>query len=351
MKTFSHRAVFLAGSILLLVAVAFAAWWYVWPRYLMKQAEESLAAGDSTKAEEWLTKLIRRRPKQPRAFFLYAQLLRRSHRYHEAEDALRQALQLGYPEVEGLRELALNEAAINPLPSIQATLRKFLEEDPNNEEILHVLAEFAAQNHRWSDADHFYTRLVELRPDNHEYRLGRGKARLTAARLSFGDLNAAAADFRDILSKSPDHYEARLYLAQCLLSDAKMPQAKEELLICRRLRPDRAEPLLGLATCALEDQQWSEVQALLEQALKLEPNSVLALSMQGDLELRRQNYDLAIDAYSRALTIDPRNKGTNLKLAQALRLSGRVEEAKEREARFQQLNQAEQEQSAIPGRP
>jgi cytochrome c-type biogenesis protein CcmH/NrfG len=307
----------------------------------MKRAEESLAAGDLVKAEELLTQVTGRRPKQPRALFLYAQLLRRANRHQEALEALRQALKLGYPETEGHRELALNQAAVNPLSSIDADLRKLLEQNPNDWEILQVLAERAARNEQWNDADDYYIRLVELQPDNNEYLLERGKARLTAARLSSGDMNAAAADFREILRRSPDHFEARLYLAQCLLSDAKMAEAKKELLLCRALQPNRVEPVLGLATCALEDQDWNDVQALLNRALKLEPNSVMALTMQGDLELRWQNHDQAIATYSKALRIDPRNKGVNLKLAQALRLSGRLEEANAQERRFQELNEAE----------
>jgi cytochrome c-type biogenesis protein CcmH/NrfG len=341
MNTSSRKVVLFAGPILLLVTIGAAVWWLLWPRYVIKRAEESLAAGDLVKAEELLKQLTGRRPKQPRAFFLYAQLMRRTNRHQEALEALRQALKLGYPKTEGHRELALNEAAINPLSSVEANLRKLLEEDPNDWEILQVLAERATRNDQWNDADVYYTRLRELQPDNNEYLLERGKARLTAARLSFGDMKAAAADFREILRRLPDHFEARLYLAQCLLSDAKMVEAKKELLTCRALQPNRVEPMLGLATCALEDQDWNEVQALLNRALKLEPNSVMALTMQGDLELRWQNHNQAIATYSKALRIDPRNKGVNLKLAQALRLSGRLEEAKAQERRFQELNEAD----------
>jgi Flp pilus assembly protein TadD len=116
-----------------------------------------------------------------------------------------------------------------------------------------------------------------------------------------------------------------------------MAEAKQELLVCQRLRPDRVEPLVGLAACAIEERDYDQAQSLLNRALELDPASAYVLGMLGDLCLRRQQFDQAILYFRRVLDLEPRNKGARLKLAQALRRTGELEQAKEEERLYEEL--------------
>ena len=86
----------------------------------------------------------------------------------------------------------------------------------------------------------------------------------------------------------------------------------------------------------MEEQNLDQAQALLAQALDRDPNSLVALSMLGDLCLRLKQYSDAIGFYQRLLSFDPSNKAAHLNLAQAFRHVGRLEDAKNEEAIFQQ---------------
>jgi Flp pilus assembly protein TadD len=306
-----------------------------------------MAANDLARAEEVLQRLNRHAPRNGRARFLLAQVLRRRQRPDKAEKALRQARQLGYPESECQRELALNEAVIEFTPQTADALIKLLNDKPDDEEVLQALGEGYGRLHNWTEAERYLTRLIEQHPEKVEAWLQRGQVR-QAARERDQNHDEAAADFREAIRRVPDHFRARLSLAECLLSDARIADAKSELLICRQLNPAHTEPLIGLAICAAEAQDLEQAQALLAQALNLEPTSLIALSMQGDFCLRRKEYADAIRFYQKLLSLDPTNLAVHLNLAQAFRQSGRLEDAKNEEALFQQLRQQKGKRSSAP---
>src|SRR5206468_4232372 len=102
----------LAGTALIAACLGYVGWFYVWPQYLVTKAEQAIAANDLVRAEQVLQRLNRRDPENGRARFLLAQVFRRDQRPVKAEEALKQARQLGYPKNECQRELALNEAVI-----------------------------------------------------------------------------------------------------------------------------------------------------------------------------------------------------------------------------------------------
>jgi Flp pilus assembly protein TadD len=328
-------------SLGIFAGLSFVGYRLLWPQYLLRKAENAISANDLNGAETNLRRLISQSPKNARAHFLLAQVLRRLHHPDQAEESLRKAHQLGYPEKEGECELALNEAAIHFRPPLALTLRKFLEENPNDLDLLEALARGYASNRDWTQAELYFTRLIECQPNEVSWYWERGQARQDAAFETGEGHSRAAADFRETIRLNSNHMDARLRLAQCLLSNAQMNEAKEELVRCRQLDPKRAEPLIGLANCALEEQDWEKANQLLTEALELKWNSPIALAMKGDLYLLRQQPSQAIPYFQKVLVLEPTNKAAHLKLAQAYRSSGRLEEAKNQEAAFQRLQSNE----------
>jgi Flp pilus assembly protein TadD len=75
---------------------------------------------------------------------------------------------------------------------------------------------------------------------------------------------------------------------------------------------------------------------------------LIALAKLGDLCLRRKQYADAIRFYQKLLSLDPTDKAAHLNLAQAFRHMGRLEEAQNEEARFQQLRQQKGKPSSAP---
>jgi tetratricopeptide (TPR) repeat protein len=225
-------------------------------------------------------------------------------------------------------------------PRAEENLRRVLQERPDDPEVIEALAAGCSAEHRWQEANDWYTRLVAVDPHQPDWLLKRGKLRLDATGYQFGRPDRAAEDFREVIRRRPDDFDARLYLAHSLLSDAKVAQARTDLLVCRKQRPDRVEPLVGLALCAAEDRQWDQAEGLLNEALALDPKDTHVLLRMGDLQLRRQNLDAAVRFYRQVLDLDPRNKGARLKLAQAYRSRGELDKAGEEERRYRELEAA-----------
>ncbi|MCI0461716.1 MAG: tetratricopeptide repeat protein [Gemmataceae bacterium] len=321
----------------LIAGATMAGWVSLSGRLLLASAEKAAVANDLAAAEELLQRFTQQCPDQLRGHYLHAQVLRRLRRLDPARTALARAVELGLADADRHREVALQQAARQFTPAIENGLRQALEDRPDDAEVLEVLAEGCAGDQRWDEAERWYTRLVEVQPDWPEAWLGRGRFRLEAARHGRGHRAMAAADLREAVRRQPERFEARLLLANCLLSDAVFDEAREHLLACQQLRGDRPEPLVGLAACALEGLEWEKAEAFLKEALALDPASASVLGKLGDLYLRRERFDQAEAIFRRVVRIDSRNRAAYLKLAQALRNLGRAEEASEQESIYQHL--------------
>jgi tetratricopeptide (TPR) repeat protein len=332
----------LAALIVLGTGLASTGWWLYRPAYernrMVALAEKKLEADQSAQAEEILRELIKSAPEDFHLQFLYAQALRRLGRSAEARVALLRAGQLGLPQADGRREYALLEAGVN-FPLAESTLGQVLEERPDDVEIMAALADGYSRAGRWRKAEPVYARLLQLQPGL-DLLVQRGRMFMEA-----GQYDRAIADFRAVIKESPKHFDARLLLSHCLLSQARMTEAEEELLYCRKLQPARVEPLVGLATCAEEKGDLQQATTLIRQALALDPTSILALHVQGNLYMRKQQYEPAISVYQKILAANSRDKQAHLKLGQALSQVGRIEEAKRHEEAFQQLDREEESRS------
>jgi cellulose synthase operon protein C len=344
---------------LLLVAIVavpggLAVWrWQQGPDYERRRrlaaVEAALAANNLARAEDLLRELLHEDPNQARTQFLYAQVLRRLGRGQEAWLPLARAGQLGLPRQEGLRERALLEATDN-FREAEPALQAVLESRPDDPETLQALAEGYFQQRRWLDAERTYTRWLEIDPQNEDVRLRRAEVLMHEQRQA-----QAEQDLRAVLGTAPQRFEARLLLAQCLEAEGKTRPAEAELQLCRQLRPSHPAPLLELAACALEEGDLDRARQLTQEARRLAPDSLLVLHFEGDLELRRRRYDLAIPIFERIVRLAPRDRQAHLKLAQSLQRTGDTERARKHERVYEQLEAAENndrdERSGKPGRP
>jgi Flp pilus assembly protein TadD len=335
----TRHSIFLSAMVVVPAVVA-VWWWYYGPTYqqshLLADAEKAVQAEDFAKAEELLRQILKDNPNQPRPQLLYAKTLRRLGRRKEADLPLLRAIELGVPELETRREYALLEAR-DDFTLAERSLLIILDSNPDDLEVVQTLAVCYARQGRWPEAQKWYTRWLEIEPGRQEALFDRGRVRLQA-----GAYGPAITDFREVLKASPNHFQARLLLAHCLLSEAKISEAEAELQTCRKLRPASPEPLTGLATCAMENNDLDRAQQLVHDALTLEPNFPLALHLQGNLYLRQKKSELAIPVFEKIVAKNKDDKEGHLKLAQALSQSGQTERAKKHQQIFQQLDREDQ---------
>jgi predicted Zn-dependent protease len=113
----------------------------------LRLAERAIVDGRLDDAGERLDLLISEDPRWTRPRLRRVEVDRRQGRITEAEEALQRAVELGLPVEEGRREFALLRAG-RDFPLAEKSLRRVLEEHPDDEEIRRALAEGRAANRR-----------------------------------------------------------------------------------------------------------------------------------------------------------------------------------------------------------
>jgi predicted Zn-dependent protease len=299
-------------------------------------AQPEPAADDPVAAERRARDALAANPADAQAQLQLVRALRRQERLDEAGFALRRAGEMGAPAVEGRREAALLLAVQDWPPRAEGILQQAVKDNPDDPEVLQAVSRAFAARGKWAAAEPLLTRLLAHDPGNLDLRLRRGEVRMQRA-----DFPAAVEDLRPVVAHDPAHFEARLYLANSLLGDARIAEARTELLACRRLRPDRVEPLLGLVKCELERDD-AAAERLLAEAAAMAPDHPLVLQDVAEFQLRRRQIDAAIQTLRRLVGVDPENKQAHLQLSQAYLAAGRPEEARRHEARYQELDRRDE---------
>ncbi|MBN9519035.1 tetratricopeptide repeat protein [bacterium] len=324
--------------VLLLAAAGAVVTYRFWPAPTPQP--DGPAGEDLVAAEQQAREAVHTRPSDPQAYLQLARALRRRGRFEEAGFALRRAGELGLPAPDGRREAALLLAGQDWPPRAEGILQQAVKDHPDDPELLEAVSRAFAARGKWAAAEPLLTRLLARDPGNRDLQFRRGEVRMRLA-----DFAGAVTDLRPVVEHDPGHFEARLYLANSLLGDARIAEARAELQTCRKLRPDRVEPLVGLARCELERDEAAAAR-LLDEAAALAPDNPLVLQEVAAIYLRSQRIDAAIAALVRLVGLDPENKQAHLNLAQAYLAAGRPDEARRHEARYQELDRRDETDAA-----
>lgn len=336
-----RRYSILAAVVGLAVLGGVAGWyWKTRPARQVAAVRSALASGEYGRAEALLAPLLKEREEESQIHLLHAQALRHQKRYGEAGIALERAMKRGLDRDVGARELALQLAPQDWPPEAEGVLKQVVKDRPDDVELLAALAAGYARRGRWKEAFPLCTALVKLEPDEPEHLALRGQVNMNEMHFT-----EAIDDFRRVLASRPEHFLARLYLANSLLSDARLAEAEVELRACQKLRPDRVEPLVGLVNCAVERGDVEAAESYLSQAVALDRASPMVLHEVVNMHLRRERFDLAQEVLEAMLKTAPDDKQIHLKLAQIFRRTGNNARASQHRRRYQELDQLEEMQS------
>lgn len=152
-----------------------------------------------------------------------------------------------------------------------------------------------------------FTEALRLQPGLLDGLQGRGYAR-----YQIGDYAGAASDYSALIALKPNHDPSYRMRALARAKSGDMDAAVADWWHLRRY---------------LEPEKEAQVRADVEEVLQQQPNSVPLLVFSAELYKRNLQYDLAIPHLARAAAADPGNAGLWRELGRALSRQQRFQEA------------------------
>lgn len=124
----------------------------------------------------------------------------------------------------------------DPMATVPALMAK-LKGNPKDVDAIHELAEIFTRAEDWTKATHFWTKALEISPDNLGLYYHRGYALLQLDRYE-----ESAADYKTILQTKPDSYQAHFYLGFINKHGfSRLDVARQHFEKALALNPDDAE--------------------------------------------------------------------------------------------------------------
>lgn len=327
---------------------------------LMADARRSIESGDSAAAMIELKNVLERKPQAGEARYLLARLMFVGGDPVGAEDQVRQALQYGYPEEEGIPLLAAILASMN---RSKALLEQFADlEFPRDPAAtadlkIHVSAAHAF-NGDYGKAESSIARALELAPDHADATAAR--ARLRAIR---GHPDAARTEVEELLTRMPKNAAAWALKGDLLLfaDDRQVDRGLEAHRTALNLRPTLVQShaaiittLIGRGDVAAASDQWGKLkqalpshpqtdffeavlalrkgkpavaQQIAHRMLVAAPNDLRLLLVGGQAELEMGSLEQAEALLSKAFKIAHRASAPRHLLAEVYLRTGRAENA------------------------
>ena len=149
---------------------------------------------------------------------------------------------------------------------------------------------------------------------------------LGRAQLADNSAAQAVATFRQLVSVQPRNPGVHLQLADALVAAKDLAGAKAALMKALELKPDLAAAKRGLVLLALKDQRPQDAMKFAREIQQQSPKDPLGLSLEGDIEASRKNWDAAIAAYRSAHALG-KSTDSAQRLHMAMRAANKMAEA------------------------
>jgi cellulose synthase operon protein C len=313
--------------------------------------------GDSASALAAIDGIDKKLPQRGLAPALRAQVLEAQGKAPEARAQLVQALQRDPKYLPAALHLAkLELAAKQPVKAVEH-MAAVVKADPSN-----VLAQLAWLNTRLQTGEAAPGVLTDLRAlVKQSPQVARARAALVRLLVREGDVAGASTAIQDAVAALPQEGDLLELQAEVQVLQREPTLAAATLGKLVALRPNAPEPLLRLAELELQSDKARQALGTVRKALALRPQHPAAMRMQivleaelgnveaarryvkdmgavagleaqaaaveGDLETRQQQFDVAVSAYRRALARNPGLPDVAAKLHRTLRLAGKATDA------------------------
>jgi tetratricopeptide (TPR) repeat protein len=317
-----RRLVALLAAVTVLAAGVGGVYWYRQrASRCFARALEALADGRLDDVEQELEALEGSAAYSPQWHFLRGSLLMKREQYYPALDEFGHAV--NQPELR-LSTLTLSGEAAYKAGHLQDAVGLLVQAtqlDPNSVTARRWLASAYYDLGLDDDAVVQLTRIAELDPrDPRSLRL------LALICKDFEEYPAAVKNYRESLRRDPGPPDRDQIVFELVDCEIKLLQFDSALEALSSSAPS-ADRWVREADCQYGLGRMAEARRLLDQALGQEPAHLSGLLLQGTIASEQGDLATALAAFSQAVVAQPKDHVAQLKLAQAYRRSGNVEEA------------------------
>ena len=285
------------------------------PKATFNRVLELIHAGDLAGAEAQCRRTLERHPGDVNIEALLGALLVKLDRREEAELRLRSVIAAApsfAKPAEDLGYLLLQSGRpADALPFLERATRL----DPSLERAWFSMGKALAALGRGKEADTAYEKSFELSPE-------RRLMAVAAEHQREGRIEEAERSYRRVLVKNPRNVDA-LRLLALIAAQADRPDDAEVLLQkAIEIAPDFMLALLDLARLFRDQERLREALEVLDRALALEPINPQAHFLRAATLARMSFTREAIESYRQCLSEQPRHMGALLGLGHVLKAVG-----------------------------
>jgi len=221
------------------------------------------------------------------------------------------------PEVQGLYAEATTAEQHGDNATAIEKYRAMIKLAPNLAPAYNNLGILYFNLHDYTHAAEVLKRGLQLKPD-----MPTASAMLGVCYFQLGADEKAEPLLRAALRAEPTDDNVEMILVHILINLKKYEEAAVHLqdFLKRNPKDQQAWYMLGKSYLQLSE-------GALEKIDEIDPNSVVAHEIAGEIDESMHNYDLALVEYKKAVDIDPQLPGTHMHLANAYWLIGKWESA------------------------
>jgi tetratricopeptide (TPR) repeat protein len=226
------------------------------------------------------------------------------------ESEVTPAVQRLYAEANAASENGDSAGAIEKYRSI-IKLAPHLAAAYNNLGVLYF------NQHDFAHAAEVLKRGLELNPD-----MPTATAMLGMSYVQVGSEEKGEPLLRETLRSDPRNDQVEMMLARVLINQGKLDEAASHLnnFLARNPKNQEAWYMLGKAHLQMSEDALKRIN-------EIDPNSVVAHEIAGEIDESMHNYDLALVEYKKAVDMDPQRPGTHMHMGDAYWYIGKWQSA------------------------
>jgi tetratricopeptide (TPR) repeat protein len=215
-----------------------------------------------------------------------------------------------YAEANAAAQKGDNALAIN-------RYREILKLAPHLAAAYNNLGVLYFNQHDFSNAASVLKRGLELNPE-----MPTATAMLGMSYVQLGSGEEAEPLLRKALRSDPKNDQIEMMLARVLVNEGKLDEAASCLnsFLARNPGNQEAWYMLGKAYLQLSEDALKRIN-------EIDPNSLVAHEIAGEIDESMHNYDLALVEYKKAVDMDPKRPGTHMHMGDAYWYIGKWQSA------------------------